>query len=85
MIRFVTQSAFFICDAMEQMVDETAVRDTGRKQSAVAEAGSSAWVRGGEFMRLRRRKQNTADSKLCVILPVFGIFLGPSDINYREM
>lgn len=76
-IRFVTQSAFFICDAMEQMVDETAVRDKGRKHSAVAEEEGSAWVRGGEFMWLRRRKQNTADplalpSKLCVIFPVFG-------------
>lgn len=47
---------------MEQMVDETAVRDKGRKHSAVAEEESSAWVRGGEFMWLRRRKQNTDDS-----------------------
>ncbi|XP_075904033.1 myoD family inhibitor domain-containing protein 2 [Nelusetta ayraudi] len=31
---------------MEQMVDETAVRDKGRKHLAVAEEESSAWVRG---------------------------------------
>lgn len=85
MIRFVTQSAFFICDAMEQMVDETAVRDKGRKQSAVAEAESSAWVRGGEFMWLRRRKQNMANTKtLCHPSCFWNFRRGPCDINYRE-
>lgn len=50
-IRFVIRSAFFICDAMDQMADEMTlradVRDKGRVKTAEE---SSTWVRGGKSM-----------------------------------
>lgn len=49
-IRFVILSAFFICDAMDQMADEMTLRaDLKDKGRVSAAQESSAWVSGGEF------------------------------------
>lgn len=49
-IRFVIPSAFFICDAMDQMADEMTLRGDVKDKVRVSTAEeSSAWVRGGEF------------------------------------
>lgn len=50
-IRFVIRSAFFICDAMDQMADEMTVRDDVKDKGRVNTAEeSSTWARGGKSM-----------------------------------
>lgn len=49
-IRFVILSAFFICDAMEQMADETTLRADAKDKGSVNGGEERAtWVKGGEL------------------------------------
>lgn len=53
-IRFVILSAFFICDAMDQMADEITLRaDVKDKERVNTAPESAAWVRGGKLTLLR--------------------------------
>lgn len=58
-ISFVTLSAFFICDAMEQMADEITVADAERKRRGSAAEESPVWVREG--------KDSKMDLVLCLV------------------
>jgi len=50
-IRFVILSAFFICDAMDQMADETTLKaDVKDKRGVSMAEKNSAWVREGKLL-----------------------------------
>lgn len=50
-IRFVIRSAFFICDAMDQMADEITLRGDVKDKGRVNTPEESAtWVTGGKLM-----------------------------------
>jgi len=65
-IRFVTRSAFFICDAMDQMADEMTLRaevkDKGRANDSEE---SSTWARGGKLMWLTSVESNLRIESFC--------------------